>query len=95
MSTDEVNAPPPIEETGPFFTCLVCGAERMVIYGLCPTCADSQDGKYSSKLVCLECKMTQVSEKHIAEWYRQFVFDFKGGMKKDLGIKTITDDGIK
>lgn len=89
------NKLPGIEETGPFFICPNCKEKGLVIYGLCKTCADAEQGKFQAKLVCKLCGHEEKSRKHIVTLFHEFGFDFKNGTKKELGIKTITDDGVK
>jgi len=83
------------EDVGPLFKCSKCGEQKLVINSLCGTCKASQKGKFKSQVVCRGCGFTEVSVKFITEWYKEFGFEFKGGSKKELGIKTLTDEGLK
>lgn len=79
----------------PLRECLKCGEKAMQIFGLCPTCEDSGGGKYRTKFVCSHCKHEEKSEKHMVAWLQEMGVDFGNQSKQSLGIKTITDDGIK
>jgi hypothetical protein len=84
----------------PLRRCPKCGQESMQIFGLCPTCEDAkgengEPGKYRTKFMCTECKHEERSEKHMVIWLQEMGVDFGNQSKKALGIKTITNDGIK
>lgn len=84
----------------PLRDCPKCGQNSMQIFGLCPTCKDAkgengEPGKYKTKFMCTECKHEEKSEKHMVIWLQEMGVDFGNQSKKELGIKTITDDGIK
>jgi len=84
----------------PLQKCPKCGKDSMEIFGLCPTCEDAkgengEPGKYKTKFVCKECSHFEKSEKHMVIWLQEMGVEFGNQSKKDLGIKTITDDGLK
>ena len=79
----------------PLRKCPKCEKDAMQIFGLCPTCKDSEGGKYRTKFVCNECQYADKSEKHMVTWLQEMGVDFGNQPKKELGIKTITDDGVK
>ncbi len=86
---------PTPQETGPFFICPKCGKERMIIDGLCPSCKDSEAGKYRSMLYC-ECGFKEKSPTPQAIlWVEHGYTGPTEGVKKKLGMKTITDTGRK
>lgn len=76
--------------------CFGCGKkESMVLFSLCSTCADAEGGKYKSKWECLKCGKKEIYEMPLVKWLDVLGVEFKGGFKKELGIKTATDDGVK
>jgi len=106
-SSDSSNLPTPNEMVFadgtpmiPLQKCPKCGKDSMEIFGLCPTCEDAkgengEPAKYKTKFVCKECSYSERSEKHMVIWLQEMGVDFGNQSKKELGIKTITDDGIK
>jgi hypothetical protein len=84
----------------PLQKCPKCGKDSMEIFGLCPTCEDAkgengEPAKYKTKFVCKECSYSERSEKHMVIWLQEMGVDFGNQSKKELGIKTITNEGIK
>lgn len=84
----------------PLQKCNKCGKESMEIFGLCPTCEDAkgengEPGKYKTKFVCTQCSYSERSEKHMVIWLQEMGVEFGNQSKKELGVRTITDDGIK
>lgn len=79
----------------PLRECPSCGKKSMQLFGLCPTCEDSEGGKYRTKFVCSECQYFKKSEKHMVIWLREMGVEFGNQTKQSLGIKTITDEGVK
>ena len=84
----------------PLTKCPKCGKDSMEMLGLCHTCEDAKGengeiGKYKVKFECKECHFQEKSEKPMVLWLQEMGVDFKMISKKNLGIKTITDDGIK
>jgi hypothetical protein len=79
----------------PLRECPKCREKSMHLFGLCPTCTDSEGGKYRTKFVCSLCQYEEKSEEHMVIWLRKMGVEFGNQSKKELGIKTITDDGIK
>lgn len=86
--------------------CPQCGRkEGLSLKAICPSCTDSENGKYHTMYSCEEmgpegkplgCGFkTEKSEKFPAQIISEENPDWEGGMKKDLGIKTHTDNGIK
>ncbi len=95
MTSIETDHLPKPSETGPFFPCPKCGNKTLLVFGLCPTCKDSEGGKYAAKLQCQDCKYEEKTTKHIVTILTEFGYDFKNQTKAELGIKTITDNGVK
>lgn len=84
----------------PLQKCHKCGKDSMEIFGLCPTCEDAkgendEPGKYKTKFVCKECGYSERSEKHMVIWLQEMGVEFGSQTKKELGVKTITDEGVK
>lgn len=79
----------------PNMECPSCKKKTFQIFGLCPTCKDSEEGKYKTKFECSECHYSEKSEKHMVRWLQEMGIDFGNQSKKSLGIKTITDKGVK
>jgi len=84
----------------PLRRCPQCGKDAMQMFGLCPTCEDAKGengeiGKYKVKFECKECQFQEKSDKPMVLWLREMGVDFGMMSKKNLGIKTITDDGEK
>lgn len=88
--------------------CPKCGKEgAIIIHPICPTCEKSEKGKYFTELFCGErdkegvliqgtgCGYSEVSTKRYSQWLTEKNPNWRGGMKKDLGVKTVTDDGLK
>ena len=71
--------------------CPKCGAESF-LYPICQSCADAEGGKYKTGYRCVACNSVfDKSEKVLS----QLVPNLPSGIKKDLGILTITDKGLE
>ena len=84
----------------PLQKCPKCSQESMEMFGLCPTCEDAkgengEPGKYKTKFVCKECSHFERSEKQMVIWLQEMGVEFGNQSKKELGIKTVTDGGVK
>jgi len=86
--------------------CPQCGyKDGLSLKSICPSCTDSEDGKYHTMYSCEEmgpegkkigCGFkTEKSEKFMAQRMSEENPNWEGGMKQDLGVRTITDDGVK
>ena len=86
--------------------CPQCGRkDGLSLKSICPSCTDSENGKYHTMYSCEEigpdrkplgCGFkTEKSEKFMTQRMSELNPDWEGGMKKDIGIDTITDDGLK
>jgi hypothetical protein len=105
MSSREVNhLPSPAEmvnDKGVFLIprkdCPNCNEKNTVILvSLCPSCKDSEGGKYHSAWTCQKCGIiTEKSEKFLTQVLNEMKIEIPNGRKQDFGIKTITDNGLK
>lgn len=86
---------PSPEETGPFGECPKCHKQTLVIKSLCLSCEKAEGGKYKTEWKCTnkECDYDEVSALFLVQAYNQFGILIPEGMKKALGIKTVTDEG--
>ncbi len=86
--------------------CPQCGRkDGLSLKSICPSCTDSEGGKYHSMYSCEEndpdgkpigCGLkTDKSEKFMVQRMSEENPDWAGGMKQDMGIMTITNEGIK
>jgi hypothetical protein len=88
--------------------CPQCGRkESHILYSICPSCTDSEGGKYKSMWFCGEmdlhrnlvqntgCGFTDKSEKFFSQWITELGVEIPTGTKESLGIKTVTDKGLK
>jgi len=75
--------------------CPSCHKRSLVLHGLCRSCKDAEDGKYKTMLRCGECGYSQRSEDPIVTWLDKLGIEFGTQTKESLGIKTVTDEGIK
>lgn len=73
------------------------------VFSLCVNCKDAEATtdekgikrpKYRSKFLCSQCGHTERSERPVVSFLQEWGYQF-GGMKKDMGIKTSTDEGLK
>ena len=88
---------PSPEESGPFGDCPKCHNKTLVIKSLCLSCEKAEKGKYKTEWICTdkECKYDEVSELFLVQAYKHLEIEIPEGMKKQLGIKTVTDEGEK
>lgn len=75
--------------------CPKCNKKSYVIFGLCKSCKDAENGKYKTMFKCYECKHEEKSTEHMVIWLQRLGIDFGTQSKQSLGIKTITDKGEK
>lgn len=77
--------------------CIQCGNQTMALFPLCSSCSDAEGGKYRTMWKCTHpgCEHKEKSEKFFAKWLDELGIDFKSGTKQSLGIKTVTDEGLK
>jgi hypothetical protein len=102
----EPTSPPEINV--PKKACPNCGKKESMNLGpLCTSCLDAEGGKYLSMWFCGDmdrfrrpilgtgCGFKERSEKAWVQWLDELGIDFKSGLKKDMGVKTYTDEGLK
>lgn len=104
ISSQQINhLPAPHEmintDTGKFIVprkdCPSCGnKESMNLHPICQSCEDAEGGKYNSMWKCEKCQFKDKSTKYFLQWMNEMGIDI-GGMKNKLGIKTVTDEGLK
>lgn len=75
--------------------CPACGKKSYVLHPLCSTCKESEGGKYKSMFLCFECQHKEKFEKYSVQVATERGMRILTGTKRNLGIKTITDEGLK
>jgi DNA-directed RNA polymerase subunit M/transcription elongation factor TFIIS len=75
--------------------CPKCQKNSFILHGLCPTCKDSEDGKYKTMWKCYDCGHQEKSEEPMVIWLQKLGIDFRIQSKQSLGIQTVTDEGIR
>ena len=75
--------------------CPKCGERTYYVRDLCRGCKEAEGGKYKTKLECFKCHYTERSEEPSVVWLGRWKIDFGMQTKASLGIKTVTDEGIK
>jgi hypothetical protein len=75
--------------------CPGCGEKSYVPKSICQGCKESENGKYKMKLECYRCNHSEKLEKWMVQWMNEKQIEIPDGMKRNLGIKTVTDDGLK
>jgi len=75
--------------------CPECGKKAYTLRGLCRSCKDAEGGIYRTMFECFECKHKERSKEPMVVWLDRLGIDFKTQSKASLGIKTVTDDGLK
>ena len=83
------------ESRMPILKCPGCGKWSFKLYGICGGCKDSEDGKYHSAWKCDHCDYIEKTEKFQTQILNELGVDFGNVPKAKLGIRTITDEGIK
>jgi len=75
--------------------CPKCGKKSFTLYPLCRSCKDAEGGKYKVIFRCYECKFEGKSMEPLVVWLERLGIEFGTQSRKSLGIKTITDGGLK
>ncbi len=89
--------------------CPQCGRkEGLALRSICSSCTDSEGGKYHTMFSCEDTEIdrnqikligcgfkTEKSEKMMTQQMDEENPNWRGGMKKDLGIETHTNNGLK
>ena len=102
MSSKDVNHLPSPEESarmgqyaGPTKDCNQCSG-KMLLTPLCNSCTDAEGGKYKTAWICMENKdHKEKSEKFFTQILNELGMEIPEGMKQAIGIKTLTNDGLK
>ena len=75
--------------------CPQCQKNSLFVTGLCKACKDSENGKYKTVIECKECGSKEKSEEPVIVWLQRWGVEFGNQTKESLGIKTLTDEGLK
>jgi len=79
--------------------CEHCGGkETVVLYPLCQSCEEAEGGKYKAAWTCQskDCGYKEKLEKPFIEILEELGVEIpNGASKQSLGIKTMTDEGLK
>ncbi len=75
--------------------CPKCQKKSYVLHGLCKSCKDAEGGKYKTMFKCYECGNQGKSEKPLVLWLQRLGIEFGTQSKGSLGVKTITDKGLR
>jgi hypothetical protein len=68
----------------------------MVLGPICPSCVDSENGKYHSGYKCEMCQFVDdKNEMFFAERLTSMGVEVPQGIKQAIGIKTLTDKGLE
>lgn len=79
----------------PMKPCPKCGRE-MPLAPICRSCKDAEGGKYKTGYKCVACDIVyEKSEKFFTQVLSEMGVSIPSGMKQAMGIKTITDEGLK
>lgn len=86
-------------ESGEFIVprkdCSNCGG-TMVLGPICPSCKDAEGGKYRSGYKCEACQFVdEKTHEFFTQRLSRMGVEIPEGMKQAMGIKTLTDDGLK
>jgi hypothetical protein len=98
---DHLPSPSEMKDPGGQFViprkdCPECGAKSgMILAPLCQSCKDSDGGKYKTAWTCLSCQYKEVSKKIFSQVLTDLGIEVPQGMKVALGIKTLTNEGLK
>lgn len=76
-------------------TCPECGEKSYYMVAICSSCKASEGGKYKVQFDCFKCMHSEKSEEPMVVWLERLGIDFGTQTKASLGIKTLTDDGLK
>lgn len=75
--------------------CPNCGKRSYVPSSICQSCKDSENGKYKAMFECFECKHKEKFDKWLVQVLNEKGIEIPSGMKRSLGIKTMTDGGLE
>jgi len=75
--------------------CPKCGA-TMVLGPICRSCKDAEEGKYRSGYKCITCQFVdEKTDEFFSQRLSRMGIEVPDGMKETMGIKTLTDEGLK
>jgi len=103
MNSMTANHYPTIEESEkelgakwiPRKACPKCDA-MMILSPICQSCADAEGGKYKTGYKCVACGFVDdKSPLFFSQRLKEMGVEIPEGMKQNIGIKTITDEGLK
>jgi len=89
------------DEAGKFIVprkdCPKCGEINTMPLGpICPSCKDSEDGQYKSGYKCEACEFVdEKTDEFFTQRLSRMGVEIPEGMKQAIGIKTLTDTGLK
>ena len=75
--------------------CPKCNKKSYVLRGICKGCKDAEGGVYKTMFKCYECNHVEKSKEPLVIWMQRLGMEFETQSKKSLGIKIVTDDGLK
>jgi hypothetical protein len=71
------------------------GKYSFALQALCSSCKGAEGGKYKTRFVCSNCGYEEKSERPVTSWLTEMGVAFDNQTKQSLGVKTLTDDGVK
>ena|SRR3989337_1089869 len=75
--------------------CPKCNKKSYVLHSLCKGCKDAEGGIYKTMFKCYECHHVEKSKEPLVIWMQRLGIEFGTQSKESLGIKTVTDEGLK
>ncbi|RPI53399.1 MAG: hypothetical protein EHM49_04395 [Deltaproteobacteria bacterium] len=75
--------------------CPKCGERTYVLEGICQKCKDSEGGKYKARKKCYKCGEQEKFEDHLVTVLDRLGISYGNQSKNSLGIRTLTDEGLK
>jgi len=75
--------------------CPKCSKKSYVLHPLCKSCKDAEGGIYRSAFKCYECGKMERSKEPLVIWMQRLGIEFGTQSKESLGVRTITDEGVK
>ncbi len=76
--------------------CPQCGEKQSVtLTSLCVGCQDAEGGKYKTAWICTKCTYKDKSTKFFSQLLSEMGIEVPTGFKQAMGIKTLTDEGLK
>jgi hypothetical protein len=72
-----------------------CTSQKVILMDVCPSCKESEGGQYLSAVECPVCHTREKFRKPMVVWFKELGIDFGTQTKRSLGIRTLTDEGVK